>query len=100
MSFRLHVYFTHTYVYVVAYWLKTRILEPAETAVAKERLCKQTPVTRQWLGNRHVIAVTISHTTIVELSEAVGSVRSVPRLYNVEQLLNMVTGPDGALHHE
>jgi hypothetical protein len=58
-------------------------VEPAETAVAKERLCIQKPVTRQWLGDRHVIAATVAHATIAELYSmrfAPFSVRSVREL--------------------
>jgi hypothetical protein len=62
----------------VAYLLKARVVEPAETAVAMERLCKQTPVARQWLGDRHAIAATVAHARIAELLEAMFSVR----LYN------------------
>jgi hypothetical protein len=66
----------------VVYLLKARIVKPAEAAVARERLCEQAPVARQWLGDRHVIAATVSHATITEMLEAVFSVRSVPRLNN------------------
>jgi hypothetical protein len=66
---------------IVAYWLKAGIVEPAETAVPRERLCKQTPVARQWLGDRHVITATVTHATIEKLLEAVFSVGSVQRLY-------------------
>jgi hypothetical protein len=48
----------------------------------QERLCKQTPVARQWLGDRHVIVATVAHATTAKLLEAVISVRSVPRIYN------------------
>jgi hypothetical protein len=71
---------------IVAYWLKVKIVELAEMAVARERLCKQMPVVRQWLRDHHVIESTAAHGTIVELSEAVFSVQSMPMLYNKEQL--------------
>jgi hypothetical protein len=45
-----------------------------------------TPVAGQWLSSRHVKASTYTHATIEELYEAVISVRSVPRLYNDDQL--------------
>jgi hypothetical protein len=45
-----------------------------------------TPVARQWLSSRHIIAVTDKHTTTAELLEAVFSVQSVPRLYNEDQM--------------
>jgi hypothetical protein len=70
----------------VACWLKARIVEPAATAVTRKRLCKQTPVARQWLVDRHVIAATVAHVQIAELLEAVFPVRSVSRLYKEEQL--------------
>jgi hypothetical protein len=54
--------------------LKARILNPAETAVARERPCKS-HVTADYRGVR-------SNTTIEELWEEVFSVRSAPRLYN------------------
>jgi hypothetical protein len=57
-----------------------RIVEPAEMAVAREWLCKQTCVARQWLGDCHVIGATGAHVTIAELLE-VFAVGSVPRLY-------------------
>jgi hypothetical protein len=66
----------------VAYWLNARIVEPAETAVAMKRLCKQTLVARQWLDDQHLITETVLHATIAELLEGVLSVR----LYNEEQL--------------
>jgi hypothetical protein len=63
-------------------------VEPAETAVARERLCKPTPVAGQWLGDRHVKATIVAHATIAKLLEAVFpvwsppfSMRSVPGLY-------------------
>jgi hypothetical protein len=67
--------------YTVAYLLRARIVDPADTAVAKERLCKQTRVSEQWLGDRHVIAATFAHPTIAEMLEALFSVPSVPKLY-------------------
>jgi hypothetical protein len=51
--------------------LKARIVESAETVVARKWLCKQTPVARQWLSDRHVIAATVAQATIEELLEAV-----------------------------
>jgi hypothetical protein len=54
----------------VAYLLKARIVDPADTAIARERFCKQMRVTLQWLGDLHVIAVTTAHTTVVEWLEA------------------------------
>jgi hypothetical protein len=56
--------------------LTARIVEPAETAVARERLCKQTPVAKQWLGDRHMIAATSQPATMEELLEAVISMWS------------------------
>jgi hypothetical protein len=70
----------------VSFWLKARIVELTETAGAMERLCKQTPVARQRLGGRHVIAATVAHASIAELLEAVFYVQSEPRLYSVEEL--------------
>jgi hypothetical protein len=58
---------------IVAYLLKARIVEPAETAVD-----------RQWLSERHVTAATF--TFAIELLEAVFSVRSVPKLYYEDQM--------------
>jgi hypothetical protein len=69
-----------TVIYYVECLLKDRIVKPAETAVA-----------RQWLSRRHVMAATDTHVTIEELLEAVFSVRSVPRLYNEDQLLLAVS---------
>jgi hypothetical protein len=57
-------------------------VEPAERAVARERLYKRTPVARQWLDDRHAIAATVAHATLAELLEAVFSVQSVARLHN------------------
>jgi hypothetical protein len=65
----------------VAYLHKVRIVGPAEAAVAREPLCKQTPVAKQWLSDRHVIAATVAHATIAELLEEVISVRSATVLY-------------------
>jgi hypothetical protein len=45
-----------------------------------------THVTRQWLSSRHLKAVTHTHATIEELSEAAFSVRSVPKRYNKDHL--------------
>jgi hypothetical protein len=44
-----------------------------------------TPVARQWLGSRHVMAATDMQATVEELLE-VFPVRSVPRLYKEDQL--------------
>jgi hypothetical protein len=41
-----------------------------------------TPVARQWLSSRHVIAAADKHATIEELLEAFFPMRFVPRLYN------------------
>jgi hypothetical protein len=71
---------------VVAYWLKARIVEPAATAIARERLCKQMPVARQWLSDCHIIAATIPHATIAELLEVVFTVWFALRLYKEDQL--------------
>jgi hypothetical protein len=57
-------------IHIVAYLLKGRIVKPTETAVARERLCRQTFV-RRWFSRRHVIDVTDTYTTIEELLEAV-----------------------------
>jgi hypothetical protein len=70
----------------MAYWLEARIVEPAQMAVAGEQLCKQMPVARQWLGDHHVVAAKVAHATTAELFEAVFSVQSMPRLYNMGQL--------------
>jgi hypothetical protein len=43
------------------------------------------PVARQWLSSRHVVAVKDKQVTI-ELLETVFSVRSVPRLFNEDQV--------------
>jgi hypothetical protein len=69
----------------VACLLKARIVKPAETAVAKVGSIK-TPVARQWPNSHHMIAATDTHATIEELLEAVFPVRSVPSLYNEDQL--------------
>jgi hypothetical protein len=50
-------------------------VKPAERAVA-----------RQWLSSRHVKAATDTQAKTKELLEAVFSMRSVPRLYNEDQL--------------
>jgi hypothetical protein len=50
-----------------------------------------TPVARQWLINRHVVAATSKHATIEELLEAVFSVRTVPSLYKKETGTNTST---------
>jgi hypothetical protein len=59
----------------VAYLLKARIMKPVETTVARERLC-DTAVARQWLGERHVTAATLTYATAEEMSEAVFSIVS------------------------
>jgi hypothetical protein len=69
----------------VAYLLEARIGKPAETAAARESA--NTPVARQWLSSRHVMAVTDTHATTEELLEAVFSVRAVTMLYKEDQLL-------------
>jgi hypothetical protein len=58
--------------HTVASLLKARIVKPVETVVARQRS-----------NIRHVIAATDAHA----IREAVFSVRSVPRLYNEDQLL-------------
>jgi hypothetical protein len=69
----------------VAYLLKAKIMESADIAIARERLLN-TPIARPWLSSRHVKAATDTHETIKELLEAAFSVRSVPRLYNEDQV--------------
>lgn len=59
--------------------LRPRIVKPAATVVARERLCK-----RALLG--HVIAAADTHSTTEELWDEMFSVRSLPRLYNDYQL--------------
>jgi hypothetical protein len=61
---------------MVACWLKARIVEPSEMAVAREQLCKQTPVARQWFGDHYVIAAS-QLATMEELLEVVFSMWSV-----------------------
>jgi hypothetical protein len=68
----------------VAYLLKARIVELAEMAVAREWLCKQMLVAKQWLGDCHVITATVAHTTIAEPFEAVFFCMAMPRLYNLD----------------
>jgi hypothetical protein len=64
-------------------------VELAETAIARERLCKQTPVARQWLGHRHMIAATSQPGTMEELLEAVFSLWSAPfSMWSVPSLCN------------
>jgi hypothetical protein len=58
-------------------------MKPAETAVAKESLCKHF-LARQWLCSLYVIAATDRHTKI-ELLETVFSVQSVQRLHKKDQ---------------
>jgi hypothetical protein len=48
---------------IVECLLKARIVKLAETAVARERLCKH-PVPRQWLTSRHVMAAADTYATI------------------------------------
>jgi hypothetical protein len=55
--------------------LKARIVKLPERAVPRERL-----------NNRHKLAATNTHATIVELLETMFSVRSVPSLYKEDQL--------------
>jgi hypothetical protein len=55
------------YVNIVACLLKARIVDPAETAVARERLCKC-----------HVSLATVAHTTIEVLLGMVFSMWSAP----------------------
>jgi hypothetical protein len=45
-----------------------------------------TPVSRQRLSSRHVIAATDAYATTEELLDAVLSLRSVRRIYNEDQL--------------
>jgi hypothetical protein len=47
-------------------------------AVARERLGKQMSVAKQWLGERHMIAATVTHAKIAELLEVPFSIGSVP----------------------
>jgi hypothetical protein len=65
--------------------LKTRSVKPAETAIAREQLCKHALV-RQWLSSHYVMAPTDTHTIIEDLLEAMFSVRSVARLFAEAQL--------------
>jgi hypothetical protein len=60
---------------------KVRIVKPAETAVARKRLCKHA----RWLSSRHVMGTKDTHAAIEQLLEEVFSVRSVPRLHNEDQ---------------
>jgi hypothetical protein len=60
---------------VVSSLLRVRIVKPAETPVAK-----------QWLSSRQVLATRDTHSTMKELLEVVFSVRPVPRVYNEDQL--------------
>jgi hypothetical protein len=46
----------------------------------------QMSVAMQWLGSRQVMTATDMHATTEELLEGVFAVRSVPRLYNNDQL--------------
>jgi hypothetical protein len=80
----------------LAYLLKARTVKPAETAVAKERLCKHWRCfrdfrdTQQWSNWEAVFSTRsmrlLRDATIETLLGEVFSVRSVPRLYNEEQL--------------
>jgi hypothetical protein len=74
----------------VAYLLKAKIVGPAETAVARERVCKHMPLARKWFGDSHVIAATVPHG--IELLEAMFSVWSVPRIY----VYAIISYPSGA----
>jgi hypothetical protein len=65
--------------------LIARNVKSAETAVARERLCRKDRV-KQWLKNRHVMAATDTHLTIEKLLEAVFSVQSAPSSYNEDRL--------------
>jgi hypothetical protein len=62
-------------IYSVACLLKSRIVKPAETVV-----------TRQQLNNRQMLASRDTQVTIEELSKNAFSARSVPSLYNEDQL--------------
>jgi hypothetical protein len=70
---------------IVSYLLKARTVEPEEQPLLGNRPAN-TPVARQWLNSRYVMAVTDTYATIEEMLEAVFSVPSVPRLYNNDQL--------------
>jgi hypothetical protein len=60
--------------------------DSTNTSIARLQKPKHIPVARQWLSKRHVTTATFTYATIGELLEAVFPVRSVPRLYNEEQL--------------
>jgi hypothetical protein len=55
-------------------------VKPDEIAVARNGFAN-TPIGRNWLSGRHVMATAEKHSTIAELLEAVFLVRSIPRLY-------------------
>jgi hypothetical protein len=59
-------------------------MKPAETAILRERICKR--VYRRWLSSRHVIATINTHATMEDLLVTLSFVRSLPRLYNEDQL--------------
>jgi hypothetical protein len=81
---KFSTYFFRVLFHTVACLLKSRIVKPAETTVARERLCKHACC--------HTMAVTDMHATTEELLEAVFSLWSVPRLYNEGQLPLRVGG--------
>jgi hypothetical protein len=60
--------------------LKAGIVKPAEQPLLVNGSVN-TPVTRRWLSNCHVIAATDAHATIEELLKAMFSARSMLRLY-------------------
>jgi hypothetical protein len=70
---------------IVACLLTSGIVKPAETAIDRKWLA-DTPIGRQWLSSRHVMAATDTHAAIEELLEAVFSVESVLMLYNEDHL--------------
>jgi hypothetical protein len=68
----------------MAYLLKSRIVMPPETAVAREQHGNN--ITRCFLhGSHHVPTATGMHATIEELLEAAFSVGSVPMFYHQDQ---------------
>jgi hypothetical protein len=66
--------------------LKVRILSQQRETLAGNGSAN-TPVARQWLISRQVMAATDTHATREELLEAVFYVWSVPIQYNEDQLL-------------
>jgi hypothetical protein len=68
-------------VHIVACLLKARLVNLAEIVFLLANGSANTPLVRQWVSSRHVMAVTIER-----LLEAVCSVRSMPKLYNEGQL--------------